>query len=266
MVTLITAVKSPLSYATLALLLIAGLSYYAVEPLLAVVLLAAYTIVILAIFLRSERSATAEPGLAIRWYPNIQAVYPDMSSLIDDSIRSEGRTSVEVMGLTLYHMWEYLRNFLNKETVKNLDIRLTAIAGTLQQTEWFKTNWAELSRGFCRAIADYRCANSEELERRGIRICVHLYDHLPMFHGILINREHLFLSFTSWSKQGRIEGGTTFYCYYNTKTEIGKLHVRIFKAWLTHIEKEHPHETGKVNGAEQGAAPDGDSGALHPRQ
>jgi hypothetical protein len=149
-------------------------------------------------------------------------------------------------------MWEYVRNFLNDEKVRNLDIRFTTISGTPEQTKCHKSNWAELSQAFCKSIADYQRAHSEDLERRGVHICVHQYDHIPMFHGILINGEHLFFSFTSWYQQGHIEGATTFYCYYNGGTTIGKSYVRVFREWLDHIEKEHPCAAKKNKGTEPG--------------
>jgi len=262
MTTLIVAVKNPLSYATLALLLVAGLAYYANKPLIAVFLLAAYTVVILAILLRSEKAGRAEPEPAIRWYPNIQAIYPDMTCLIEHSIKSERRTSVEVMGLTLYHMWEYVRNFVNEENVKNLDIRFTTISGTPQQAECLKTNWPEISHAFCKSITEYQQVHLEDLHRRGIAISVHKYDHIPMFHGILINGEHLFFSFTSWSNEGHIEGATTFYCYYNTGTTIGKSYIHVFRAWLDHIQKCHPCKARTARDTEQSLPADAEDGAA----
>jgi hypothetical protein len=240
MVTLIAAVKNPLSYATMALLLIAGLCYYSNETLIAVLLLAIYTMIILFILLQAEKPVRSEQELAIRWYPNIQSVYSDMTCLIDRSISLKKDTSIEVLGLTLYHMWEYIRNFLNDEKVKNMAIKFTTISGTQRQTECLKTNWAQLSQAFCKSISEYQEAHSQDLSRRNIRISVHQYDHIPMFHGILINSEHLFFSLTSWSDQGHIEGATNFYCFFNTGTTIGKSYVSVFRSWLDHVQKAHP--------------------------
>lgn len=240
--TVITAVKNPLSYATLALILVASLAYAANEPLLALAILAIYSIVILVLLLRSSKHGKPEQNLSIRYYKNIQALFPDMTRLIEDSVNSERRTSIEVMGLTLYHMWEYTKNFLRDERIKNIDILFTTISGTQQQTNCLKSNWGELSQAFCKSIAEYKKDHLDDLKRRAIDISVHQYGHIPMFHGILINSEHLFFSFTSWSSQGHIEGATTFYSHFNAKDSVGKSFIQVFRNWLNHIQKKHPCE------------------------
>lgn len=239
-VALIASVKTPLSYAVLALLLIASLCFYLEERLIGILVLSLNTIIVLLILPRVQGQTQSESDSTIKWYRNIHDLFPDMTNLIESSIATENTSTIEVMGLTLFEMWRYLQNFIPLETTKDMDVTLTTIAGTEQQISCMKTNWSELSQATCKNIDAYVYANREELDRRNIKISVHKYDHIPMFHGILIDGKHLFFSFTSWSNEGLSEGAETFYCYYNTSTPIGKSHLRIFRSWFDHTKNNYP--------------------------
>ena len=57
-----------------------------------------------------------------------------------------------------------------------------------------------------------------------------------MFHGILINELHLFLSYTSWNAANEMEGPINFYCLYDSTSRIGLAKIQIFRNWMKMVE------------------------------
>ena len=170
-------------------------------------------------------------------YPNIHAIFPDMTEIINCSLSLSKETKIEIMGLTLYHMWEYTKNFLKNPSIQNMNIVFCMIDSNSPNIRCLRNNWGDTADVFYNSIKRYMEDNDEELKRRSINIQIFRYNNVPVIHGILINEEHLFLSYTSWTRNDRMEGALNFYSYYNLDSEIGKSHIEIFKNWINHIKK-----------------------------
>jgi len=252
-VRILRAVRNPLSYATLALLLIASLAYWADKALISLVILSVYTVIILLILLGSKEPDEKGPAM---WYPDVHAVLPQMTAILKESFDSEVPTSIEVLGITVSHMWEYVRGLINDKSVKGLSVQFAIMAGTEQQVNCLQTNWHEMAAAFRKEIGNYVRRHAADLGRRDITVDVHEYDHVPMFNGILINKKHLFFSFCSWHAEGHMERAVTFYCYYTSDTKVGRSYIRMFRGWLDHVAEKHPACAFCLGNAERSAPPD----------
>ena len=173
----------------------------------------------------------------IKSYENIHKTYPDMGEIINKSIKSGRETEIAVLGLTLYHMWEYLKNFLKKSSTKNMNILFCLVDSSSPNIKGLDNNWAKLSDDYVEDIQRYRQVNRDVLAKRKIKIEINRYCHIPMIHGILINKKDLFLSYTQWDWQDRMEGAENFYVYYYSESNTGKLHVEMFNNWIEHIKR-----------------------------
>jgi hypothetical protein len=245
---IIMEVKSPLGYATLALLVIMTvisliISYQTQNFILLLILfviLCIYTIAVLYLLTRRSPSieeAAKDPESKIKTYPNVQSLFQDMTLIIEQSVSSPKETKVEIMGLTLYHMWEYIKNFINKQSTERMNIFFCMVDSSSSIIKNLGNNWDEISDGFYNSIQKYIQMHEESLRSRSIKIQIKKYKHLPIIHGVLINEEHLFLGFTSWTRKDQMEGALNFFSYYNLETSIGKYHIEIFKNWINHIKR-----------------------------
>jgi hypothetical protein len=243
----IGSVKNQFGYAALALLVAMVIMSIIVsktqEFVLVVTLFISYFIYSLAVIillirsLKETKLGGRNNNSQIKTYANIQNAFSDMTPIIEKSILSPKDTNIVVMGLTLYHMWEYIKNFINKPSSDTMNIFLCMVDSSSPIIKDLKNNWDEISDGFYNTIQNYIKLHEEDLKRRSINIQVSRYKHVPIIHGILINDEHLFFSFTSWTKKDLLEGASNFYSYYDLKTQIGEFHIKIFKNWIDHIRK-----------------------------
>ena len=62
-------------------------------------------------------------------YSDIMKTHPDMDKIIENSISSTRETKIEIMGLTLYQMWQYTKKYLKKADTKNVKILFCMIDG-----------------------------------------------------------------------------------------------------------------------------------------
>jgi hypothetical protein len=244
---IISAVKNPLGYASLALLVLMTLvslviyqtqNFYLLLAL--IIIFCIYTIVVLWILSKRQslvKSVVSDKVFEIKTYPNVQSIFQDMSKIINESVSSPRETKIEVMGLTLYHMWEYIKNYINKSSIERMNIWFSMVDSSSPIIMNLDNNWDEVSDGFYNSIQKHIKIHNDDLEDRKINIKIIRYNHLPIIHGVLINEEHLFLSYTSWTRMDQMQGATNFYSYYNLKTQVGKYHIGIFKNWINHINK-----------------------------
>jgi hypothetical protein len=247
---IIGAVQNLYGYAALALLVILSTIYILVyQPaifyivIILVIILCFYSLLVILVLskLQTNNILKKESGLnidsQIKIYPNIQSAFSDMTPIIEQSLSSLKVTNVVVMGLTLYQMWEYMKNFINKSSIEKMNITFCMVDSSSPMIRDLGNNWNELSDGFYNSIQKYMKAHQDTLNERSINIKIKRYKHIPIIHGILINDEHLFLSYTSWTKKDQMQGASNDYFYYNINNAIGKQHIKIFKNWIDHINR-----------------------------
>lgn len=77
-----------------------------------------------------------------------------------------------------------------------------------------------------------------EIKGSNIRIRLFLYENLPNIHGVLINKEHLFIGFFGWRNYRGISGTERPHRYITQKDSEWEFFFDLFEDWV----ENSPHQ------------------------
>ncbi len=68
-----------------------------------------------------------------------------------------------------------------------------------------------------------------------ISVKLYKYDHMPNWHGWLINHKHLFLGACMWDSEESLTAGQNIYEYYSAgKSDIHNHKIKIYRRWFNY--------------------------------
>jgi len=221
---IIEAVKKPIGLATLSLLIvwsiiITTINFYSLPNFTVLILIFSilfYTFFIIYLLIAQENEKELIKTQCIdekinieddiKIYDNIQSSYEEMNNLINTSLKTGKETRIIVLGLALHHMWQYLKNFITLPTTERMKIELFLVDSASPVIQSLNNGWNDLSNDYIK------------------------------------NDEHLFLSYTSWSKKDILEGASNNYVHYTSDSSVGKYYIKTFLNWTNHIKVSNCEE------------------------
>jgi class 3 adenylate cyclase len=180
-------------------------------------------------------------------FDNFQDTIPVIDRLIREGAadKNRTRTTLRVIGLGGQHTWDVLKRHIMgdggglNENVKNLDYTIFVVMAKGRKLEAVRP-LAKAAALRIKEIDAFKFHHAKQLAAQSIDINYGRYDHLPAFHGMLVNEQHLFFGHTYWTDADTFEGLKVPHFYFNKKEKpLGLHYVKYFESWWRHLEKKH---------------------------
>jgi hypothetical protein len=143
-----------------------------------------------------------EPPTFPRWPSMEDSLLDVMKSFVD---RGE-KIDVKIIGVSSKFSSPFFQRAIthllsNPPGKLNLDI---SIVVTKPETlsEWELAEWERSSRHSIDEIEAFLSRHKKQMEKAGILLSLYEYDNLPHWHGVLFNKEILFMGRTEWYRTG----------------------------------------------------------------
>ena len=132
--------------------------------------------------------------------------FPSMEQSLDDTVKSlvkrGGKIEVKIIGVSSKFSSPFFRGVITQLLTNppaNLDLDIGIVVtkpGTLR--EWELPDWERSSRHSIETIEDFLSRHKKQMAKAGIVLSLYEYDNLPHWHGVLFNKEILFMGRTEW--------------------------------------------------------------------
>jgi hypothetical protein len=122
---------------------------------------------------------------------------------------------IRMMGVCLHMSFPTLARFVESapESVR-IEIRLAILGKQSMVYQFLNHRWSTVYPVFEDDLADLvRRLESGSL-KKNISIKLVQYQHMPNWHGILVDYQHLFMGHCLWQDDGRLTAGQNPYDYY----------------------------------------------------
>ncbi len=71
---------------------------------------------------------------------------------------------------------------------------------------------------------------------------------MPNFHGVMLNKNEIFLSSCTWDSDGHLKAGQNIYEHYRSNvSDIHKVKVALFRRWFDYGRYNSPNKSKKDN-------------------
>jgi len=183
---------------------------------------------------------------------NHQRAFHDAIAVIKDSITRQNDPLSEIDLRLISVAMRFSFNFFNRELVPivkdypNVQFVLRVAVINPDYLAQFdldtkEFDWNHFSRDLPAKIIDL----DNQLHVEGITnltIETFYYEGFPQYHGLMVNREHLYTGITDWdwntqSGKPRLTVGSNEYRYFNSNSQIGKKRIELFRHWFTYCSK-----------------------------
>ena len=129
-----------------------------------------------------------------------------LDAAFKDAVSKGGNVTIDVIGVSAKFSGPFLTRVFNKLlTLKPDNLRLNVqvcVTRPEKLAEWKVTSWMKNCQNSIDIFTDYMEAHCEGLSKSGIKVAMYEYDNLPHWHGVLLNRQHLFMGRTEWFQNG----------------------------------------------------------------
>lgn len=182
-----------------------------------------------------EKYRTISP---IETYKDFDKAWPRIEGVLEKEIevsRPIGeKVKIRCMGLCLHKSFPKIQGFLLRRDIQKtrIEVRLAILDPECQ--EWTKLNnrWKSLIDVF---HIDLENLINKIKERPNLDVSIKLtkYNHMPNFHGLLINKSDLFLSACMWDSRSTLTAGQNAYEHYKmgeSDTHNKKIH--LYTRWF----------------------------------
>jgi hypothetical protein len=179
-------------------------------------------------------------------FRDFHAIIPEIDRLIRPGMSEEvpPGTRLQVIGLSGQHTWEVFKRYITdpadrlKENVKDVRYTIFMVAANGSGAV---VSLATAAEERAREIESFKHEHAQQLVDQHIDISYGRYDHLPTFHGTLVNEQHLFLGHTYWTDRGTLYGSTVPHFYFNRNEErLGRPYVEFFDSWWCYLAVNCP--------------------------
>jgi len=193
-----------------------------------------------------DRLRRIEQGLNNPEPPTFQR-FPSMEDSLLDVMRSlvdrGEKIEVKIIGVSSKFSSPFFQRVIthllsNPPAKLNLDIGIVVTKpGTLR--EWELPEWEHSSRHSIETIENFISKNKNQMKKTGILLSLYEYDNLPHWHGVLFNKEILFMGRTEWYRAGddnlwQLRVGEVEYRRFEYEDSYGgKTRIDRFDLWFT---------------------------------
>ncbi|WP_281989495.1 DUF4062 domain-containing protein [Aquimarina aggregata] len=153
---------------------------------------------------------------------------------LDESRNKGEKLKIRALGLCLHKSFPQLKNFILNGNVSDvkIEIRLSILDPKCESWQLLNERWNKL-------IEVYQHDLDEFIDKLKVKSNVNIlvkhykYNHMPNWHGWLINHRELFLGSCIWDSNGSLIAGQNIYKYYQYgKSELHNNKIRLFKTWF----------------------------------
>lgn len=154
--------------------------------------------------------------------------------------RAGEKLKIRLMGICLHKSFPTLRRFVETMTARDLriEVRLAILDETSEAYKSLNHRWRSLYDIFQEDLSHFLQQLRTKMLTRNISIKLVRYKHMPNWHGILINYDHLFMGHCLWHEDGSLVAAQEPYDYY--RKEHSAVHARKiqqYTAWFDYCRR-----------------------------
>ncbi len=176
--------------------------------------------------------------IAPKYYDNYDLILPSLNTifdkLINDEVSQTEPIKIRLLGVCFHKSFSFIKEFIEKNCGidKKIEIRLSGLDRNSEILDVLNNVWPSHFDVYEKQL-DELIKRIEAKDNTNITLKISKYDHMPNWHGMLINKKHLFLSACVWSSDQSMTAGENHYTYYKKNTStLHNQKILQFKRWF----------------------------------
>jgi len=188
--------------------------------------------ILFAILLEISRNLKIKPAIEV--FPSLYDALPRIREIIG---RDKKETSVKIIaatgGTTLDTILPAIRESSPAGKIK---ISMGILAPDTPSKEYIPPHWIGEIETTIQRVEDFR-------SKKRVSLDLFLFDMLPVPHGLILNDEHLFLGFFSWttteSGKSQLSGAQLPHYYYHKSHPEYEYYRELFESWFNYSPRRN---------------------------
>ncbi|WP_434047986.1 MULTISPECIES: DUF4062 domain-containing protein [Sorangium] len=168
-------------------------------------------------------------------YTDLSDAWPRIKNTIEARVSANNSVRVRILGMSMEYAWPSIQSmliqYLQRKIPGRIDISIAMLNPGWSQMNGFSSAWSTAAPVQHQRILGFINSRREELSERGWTLSVHGYEHIPNWHGFLLDNDFLFLGSCKWMGEELI-GGEYMYELYNRENALGVEKIDRFNGWF----------------------------------
>ena len=171
-------------------------------------------------------------------YKNFEEVHPALGGILNELIDTNDIQSeaikIRILGVCFHKSFPFIKDFIEEKSNlgRRIELRLSKLDRKFIEDNAFDKVWYghyqvydDLFEQFKTKISKTRNAN--------VSLKLSKYSYMPNWHGVMVNKKHLFLSACVWNSEQCMTAGQNHYVYYKKEDSwLDDQKVLQFRRWF----------------------------------
>lgn len=193
----------------------------------------------------NKRLKNIEQGLNNPAPPTFDT-FPVMEKIVKDTLKDViakgGKIEVQVISISAQFCSTFFQRVITElfsEQPNNLDLNIGIVVTQPEHlNKWELYERENHSRHSIKTLDTFLVKHEKQMRETGITLSLYKYDNIPHWHGVMINKNILFLGRTEWYKDGDDEvwelkvGEVEYRRFENEDTYGGRSRINRFDLWF----------------------------------
>jgi hypothetical protein len=185
-------------------------------------------------------------------YKNFEKVQPSLEAILTDLINKpdlqSGPLKLRILGVCFHKSFLCIKDFVteNCHSGRRIEIRLSKLNREFLTEYNFDTIWESYYNLYDNQL-NQLIEQINSIDGANVSLKISKYSYLPNWHGIMINKQHLFLSACVWNSHQYMTAGENHYVYYQKDTSwLHDQKILQFRRWFDYGRFHGKSETQTI--------------------
>jgi hypothetical protein len=202
--------------------------------------LVAATLIMVSILLEIHKEVTsASPN---RRFPRFHDAALEFRSKVEELAQRKGRVDIKWLGMGMDYGAPMLDDIISCLKSESFDIKV-ALNICMLDPEWehlpaINDTWSHKGRSAIQSLSSLYDRLTGDDQRLQVTLDLHLYRHMPNWHGFMIDDRYLYLSKCSWDGERLLGGENEYELIDKTESDGSRREIECFMGWFNYCSKD----------------------------
>lgn len=199
--------------------------------------LVALGLIIFETLLEIQKQLTSDKPARV--FPNFYSVCQEINQAIVKRLERRSEIHIRALGMSMGHAWPFFANtlqpLLSENRKQKVTLEIAMLDSRWAELDSVNPDWLARSKTNCDEIQRFVEERRAQLEKKRWSVTVHLYRHMPNWHGVMIDEDILFLSTCYWDQDKLVGADNLYERFDKNADEVSSRRISEFTSWFGRI-------------------------------
>lgn len=202
--------------------------------------LLAATLILVFILFEIHKEVTS--GSANKTFPRFHDAALEFRSKVEEHAKKNNRVDIKWLGMGMDYgvpMLDDIISRLKSESVaRKVTLNICMLDPEWEQLPAINNTWPHKGQSAIQSLSSLYHRMTSDVQDPQVTLFVHLYRHMPNWHGFIVDDRYLYLSECSWGGERLLGGENEYELIDKRESDASRKKIERFLGWFTYCSQQ----------------------------